>query len=380
MKILLLGSTGSIGVSACNCIRRFADRFSIVGIAANRSIELLAAQAAEFRPVALCVGDPDSVIDPTRFSGNITIYRGEQGLLDLVNNVDYDLLLNALVGAVGFKPTIAALRRGKRVALANKESLVIGGDLITALLADRTDALVPIDSEHSAILQCLQGERIDSIESIILTASGGPFRELDGSKFGSITPDQALCHPTWCMGKKITIDSATLINKGFEVIEAHHLFALSYDRISVLIHPQSIIHSMVEFHDGAVMAQLGLPDMELPIQYALSFPQRLPLQPKRLKLSEIKHLTFDKPDLSRFPCLRLCIEAGQAGLTMPTVLNAANEVAVNLFLQKKIGFTDIARIIEKELTNHTPTAPDSEATIDAIDRQTRERVFSQYSQ
>jgi 1-deoxy-D-xylulose-5-phosphate reductoisomerase len=373
MRVLLLGSTGSIGTSTCNCVRRFTERFTIVGMSTNTNGSRLLEQVDEFSPEAVCIASPEADGEVrSRLPENITVYTGEAGLEQMVRELDFDLLLNALVGAVGFRPTVAALERNKRVALANKESLVIGGEVINRLLSEGRGELLPVDSEHSAIQQCINGEQVKTIESIVLTASGGPFRELAAEAFARITPERALDHPTWAMGPKITIDAATLMNKGFEVIEAHHLFDISYDRLQVVIHPQSIIHSMVVYHDGAVIAQCGIPDMELPIQYALTFPERLPLAAPRLSLAEIGALTFEEPDLDRFPCLRLCIEAGRAGGTLPAVLNAANEVAVHAFLQGEIGFNTIAETIERALDNHTPRAADSVETVEQVDRQTRE--------
>jgi 1-deoxy-D-xylulose-5-phosphate reductoisomerase len=372
MKIVLLGSTGSIGMSACNCIRRFRDIFSLVAVSSNSKSDLVAAQAREFGSRAVCIGSAalagqmENSLQP-----GVRLYSGEAGLEQLVNETDFDVLLNALVGAVGLRATVAALKRNKCVALANKESLVVGGEYITSLLNRGMGQLIPVDSEHSAIQQCLSGEDISSVESIILTASGGPFRELSPDKMASVTAADALNHPTWVMGKKITIDSATLVNKGFEVMEAHHLFAMPYNRLRVLIHPQSIIHSMVEFHDGAVMAQLGVPDMELPIQYALSFPKRLMLKSRRLDLADIGTLTFEKPDFNRFPCLRLCLDAGVAGGTAPVVLNAANEIAVAAFLEGRIGFSRIAGIIEEALAGHSPVAVDGLEIIEEVDAKTR---------
>lgn len=350
MRILLLGSTGSIGASTVNCARRHPDRFQIVGLAARSSHVRIVEQARELRVAHVCLTEPSAAEHASRALGAQTrIWCGAAGLLELVATSEYDILVNALVGAAGLAPTVAALTRGKRVALANKESLVVGGELIGRLLSDGHGSIVPVDSEHSAILQCLNGEDRGAVESIILTASGGPFRDLPADKFATITPEQALRHPTWNMGSKITIDSATLTNKGFEIIEAHHLFNLGYDHLRVWIHPQSIIHSLVEFHDGAVIAQLGMPDMELPIQYALEFPRRLPIPGKRLDLAEIGSLTFATPDLERFPCLRLCIEAGRAGGSAPVVLNAVNEIAVKRFLDRQIGFTGIAQIVSDAL-------------------------------
>jgi len=394
-KLLILGSTGSIGRSTCNCVRRLRERFSTVGLAAGNNADLLIEQIREFSPSSVCIAGKENA-DKIKglFGDKVKVYCGDDGLERIAGEADYDILVNALVGAVGLKPTIAALKRGKRVALANKESLVIGGDCIRAVInrnqklsapIDETPLipnLLPIDSEHSAILQCIRGDGniniIDAAESIIITASGGPFRNLPEDSFAAITPEQALNHPTWSMGKKITIDSATLMNKGFEVIEAHRLFAIPYDRIRVCVHPQSIVHSLVEFRDGAVIAQLGLPDMELPIQYALSWPNRFPIPGKRLSLPDIGTLEFSEPDMDKFPCLRLCIEAGKTGGTAPAVINAANEVAVNLFLNKKIGFTDIAKIVEKVLNEHKSVPADSVDTIMGIDNEIRETVSREY--
>jgi 1-deoxy-D-xylulose-5-phosphate reductoisomerase len=374
-RILLLGSTGSIGTAACRCIQRFPDHFELVGLSANNSIDRLIEQAAAFGVRSVCVGSERSVDKvKARVAGHTHVFHGPDGLTRLVDTLDFDILLNALVGSVGLCSTVAALKRGKRVALANKESLVVGGDYITRLLDAGLGEIVPVDSEHSAIAQCLCGQNAAAIESIILTASGGPFRELPLDRFASITPEQALTHPTWSMGRKITIDSATLMNKGFEVIEAHHLFRLGYDKLRVCIHPQSIVHSMVEFHDGAVLAQMGVPDMELPIQYALSSPERLPMTGKRLKLSEIQTLSFFEPDYHRFPCLRLCLQAGQEGGAAPVVANAANEIAVEAFLKGRIGFGAIARIIQDALDHQKATKIDTLETILELDRGGRERA------
>jgi 1-deoxy-D-xylulose-5-phosphate reductoisomerase len=372
-KIVLLGATGSIGTSACNCIRRFPDKFEISGLSANNSVGKLVSLAEEFKPKAVCIsgaaakGSLDS-----RFSPGVRVFTGESGLEKLVADTEFDILLNALVGAVGLRATMAALRRNKRVALANKESLVIGGDCIAALLKDGHGSIVPVDSEHSAVLQCLAGADRAVVESIILTASGGPFRALPLDKFRAIRPADALNHPTWSMGKKITIDAATLVNKGFEVIEAHHLFAMPYDRLRVVIHPQSVVHSMVEFHDGAVMAQMGVPDMELPIQYALSYPERLPLATKRLDLAALGELSFFEPDYERFPCLRLCLDAGREGGTMPAVLNAANEVAVAAFLDGGLRFDRISYVLATAMERHSSVPASSLEAVEEADRATRE--------
>lgn len=374
LRILLLGATGSIGDSTLNCVRRYPQRFKLVGVAACRSHDKLAAAARELGVQAVCLTDT-AAAEAMRSSidRSVRVCEGPDGIVELMDTVEHDIVVNAIVGAAGLAPTVAALRRGKRVALANKESLVVGGHLIRELTDSGSGEIVPVDSEHSAILQCLNGEDRGCVESIILTASGGPFREYPLDRFAAITPAQALRHPTWSMGAKITIDSATLMNKGLEVIEAHHLFRLPYGRLRVCIHPQSIVHSMVEFHDGAVMAQMGMPDMELPIQYALEYPRRLPLPGERLDLARAGTLAFATPDFERFPCLRLCIEAGSAGGAAPVVLNAANEVAVRCFLDGAVGFTTIPRIIEDALAG-VDGATDSLEAILELDRRTRQTV------
>ena len=374
IKILLLGSTGSIGTSACRCVARHPQRFRLTGLAARNKADALVKQASSFNVPLVCITDPAAARGAAlALPPDVRMLSGPDALTQMAAEADYDVLLNALVGAVGLVPTVTALKRNKRVALANKETLVIGGDHIKTLLDARSGQLVPIDSEHSAILQCLNGEDTRSVESIILTGSGGPFRELPPAAFASITPEQALRHPTWSMGAKITVDSATLANKGFELIEAHFLFSVPYDRLRVWIHPQSIVHSLVEFHDGAVIAQLGLPDMEMPIQYALEFPRRLPIRGRRLDLTEIGSLTFQPPDYRRFPCLRLCLEAARAGGMAPVVLNAANEAAVKRFLDREMPFTAIAEAIEESLAWNPGGRAD---TLDAIlERDSETRAF-----
>jgi len=357
-------------------VRRFEGAFTFAGLSANNNVERLVHQVEEFRIPAVCICSAIAAKKARPLLPQaVRVYEGKEGLEQLVNETDFDVLVNALVGAVGFKPTVAALKRNKRVALANKESLVIGGDIIKGLLEQGCGSLVPIDSEHSAILQCLNGEDPSTIESITITASGGPFLNKKAEEFGSITPQEALKHPTWSMGHKITIDSSTLINKGFEVIEAHYLFAMPYDRLKVMIHPQSIIHSMVTFFDGAVMAQCGIPDMEIPIQYALSYPRRLPIRGKRLDLAKIKSISFAEPDYKRFPSLKLCIDAGRQGGTIPAVLNAANEIAVYQFLKGAIGFHHIPRTIEYALDAHRNQPADSVELIEETDAQTRTKVL-----
>jgi 1-deoxy-D-xylulose-5-phosphate reductoisomerase len=372
-NVVVLGSTGSIGTSTLNCIRRFPDRFRVTGLSAGNNADLLCAQIGEFHPDNVYIADATAIPRiRERWGSKVECFEGGDGLEILVNRTESDITVNALVGAVGLRPTVAALNKGNRVALANKESLVIGGDLIAALLLSGRGELVPVDSEHSAILQCLSGVRgTATVESIVLTASGGPFRTLPADRFAGITPEAALNHPTWSMGKKITIDAATLMNKGFEVIEAHHLFSMPYERLRIWIHPQSIVHSLVEFHDGAIMAQMGCPDMELPIQYALAYPDRLPMHGTRLSLPDIGSLEFAEPDYARFPCLRLCVDAGKRGGTAPAVVNAANEVAVAAFLGGTIPFTGIARVVETALEQHVVGPATTLAAIEAADRSAR---------
>lgn len=378
-KVLLLGSTGSIGKSTENCIRRYNDQFELIGISLNRSVESAVEQIKEFSIPFVTIGSPESASQfPQEQFPKTTLFTGEEGLTRMAEELDYDILINALVGSVGFQPTAAALKRGKTVALANKETLVVGGELIADILAQYGGTLLPVDSEHSAIFQCLTGENESTIETMTITASGGPFRELPLSEFSNITLEKALKHPTWAMGAKITIDSSTLMNKGFEIIEAHHIFSIPYEKINVVVHPQSIIHSMVTFHDGSTMAQCGLPDMELPIQYAMTYPNRFPIQSKRLSLAEIGQLTFFKPDHEKFPCLNYCIESGKIGGTMPAVLNAANEVAVDLFLNKRIAYTDIAKIVGNAIEKHNREDSQSVEQIIDIDQTTRKEIYALY--
>lgn len=376
-KILLLGASGSIGQSTINCVKRCPDDFELTGISFNNNTDKGKDVLSQFKTIKHCAAA--NAQSQKEFSNgdfpSVEFYFGHDKLVEMVENCEYDVLVNAIVGSAGFAPTAAALKRGKKVALANKESLVVGGEVIDALLAKFGGSIVPIDSEHSAILQCIHGESRNEVESITITASGGPFRELPKEKFCEITPEKALKHPTWTMGAKITIDSATLMNKGFEVIEAYHLYKINYDKINVLVHPQSIIHSMATFVDGAVLAQCGYPDMELPIQYALTYPERKFMMPTpRLDLAKIGQLTFFEPDLDKFPCLRLCIEAGKSGGTLPCVLNAANEVAVAKFIGKEIKFTQIAEIVERALTSHNRQAVESVEQILQVDREVRREL------
>jgi 1-deoxy-D-xylulose-5-phosphate reductoisomerase len=376
-QLAILGSTGSIGTQTLDVVRRNPDRYRVAWLTTNQNVELLDEQIREFRPDGIVLSDPAAAaLARQRFASDVQVFEGLDAACEIVARNDVDIVMSAMVGAAGLAPTVAAVSAGKRVALANKETMVVAGQLINQLVHTHGATLIPVDSEHSAIFQCLVGERPEAVEQIILTASGGPFRELDGAAFGDITPEQALRHPNWDMGPKITIDSATMINKGLEVIEARWLFDVEPERLSVVIHPQSIVHSMVQFIDGSVMAQLGLPDMRLPIQYALAWPERLENDHDRLNLPKLGTLSFFEPDLERFPALRLAYEALEVGGTAPAVLNAANEIAVRAFLDRDIGFQDIPRLIERALKN-VEIAQDLtiEAVFDA-DKRTREAVRS----
>ncbi|NUN95075.1 MAG: 1-deoxy-D-xylulose-5-phosphate reductoisomerase [Candidatus Omnitrophica bacterium] len=371
-RISILGSTGSIGTQTLEVVRDHPQDFEVVGLSARHNKDLLAAQIHEFKPriASLECG----VALPGLPNGCRMAGAGSEGLCEVATHPQADTVVVATVGAAGLIPTLAALRAGKRIALANKEVLVMGGEILMGEARRLNRPILPIDSEHSAILQCLQGENLRRIRRIVITASGGPFREWPRERIESACPADALNHPTWSMGKKITIDSATLMNKGLEVIEAHHLFGLPVDRIDVVIHPQSIVHSMVEFADGAVMAQMGLPDMKIPIQFALSFPDRFPRRDPPLDLPALGSLTFAAPDLGRFPCLAMAREACRLGGGYPAVLSVANEEAVAAFLAERIRFGDISRLIEAELEAFSnPSALDFE-TILEIERRTRESV------
>ncbi|MBL7989009.1 MAG: 1-deoxy-D-xylulose-5-phosphate reductoisomerase [Chlorobi bacterium] len=373
--LTILGSTGSIGTQTLDVVRSNPERYRVGYLTTNQRGQLLAEQIREFSPTGVVVFDP-VVAQEIRgeFGAQVEVLEGEEGACTVASRPEVDIVVSALVGFAGVGPTIAAIQQGKRIALANKETLVAAGELITRLLKQHNAELIPVDSEHSAIHQCLVGESPAEIEQLILTASGGPFRELPAEQFAAITPDQALRHPNWSMGPKITIDSATLMNKGLEVMEARWLFDVPPENIGVVVHPQSIIHSMVQFVDGSVKAQLGLPDMRLPIQYALGWPERIPNDYQRLSLPRLQSLTFSEPDLQRFPCLQLAFDALRRGGTAPAILNAANEVAVAQFLDGQLRFTDIPRCIERALERaeivDSPTLED----ILAADARTRKDV------
>lgn len=350
-RLTLLGSTGSIGQNTLRIVSAKPELFEVVYLSAGKNAMLLIEQAKRFRPKAVAIADESQfrMVDDELKDDDIEVMSGREGIYELAERADVDMVVNAIVGVEGLMPSYRAISAGKDIALSNKESLVMAGDLINRLLAEKNARLFPIDSEHSAIWQCLQGEKPEAVQRVILTGSGGPFRELPLEKFASITPESALKHPTWNMGKKITIDSATLMNKGLEIIEARWLFNLRPEQIDVVIHPQSIVHSMVEFIDGSVKAQLGIPDMKLPIQYALNFPERLPLRWEKLDFGKIRQLTFELPDTQKFPAIRLAYETLKRGGTASAILNVVNELAVYAFLERRIGFTDIPDLVEKAL-------------------------------
>ncbi len=348
-RISLLGSTGSIGTKVLDVVRRSKGRFSVNGLAAGENVELLAEQIRQFRPEIVSVMTAelaDQVRSMTGLADTRVLY-GKEGYIEVATVDDADLVVSAMVGAAGLIPTLAALEAGKDVALANKESLVTAGPLVTSLAREKGAALIPIDSEHSAIFQCLRGHRKEDVRRIVLTASGGPFKDRNKDELVKVTPEEAVRHPKWSMGAKISVDSATLMNKGLEVIEARWLFDISVDRIDVVVHPQSIVHSMVEFIDGSVLAQMGIPDMRVPIAYALAWPGRLELDLPSLNLIESGSLSFEMPHFEKFPCLGLAYDAARKGGTATTALNAANEVAVEAFLQGRMSFTAIQEVVRE---------------------------------
>ncbi|MFC1896342.1 1-deoxy-D-xylulose-5-phosphate reductoisomerase [Thermodesulfobacteriota bacterium] len=355
-RLSILGSTGSIGRNALEVVRLFPDRFSVEALAAGRNVSLLLRQIAEFQPKVGVVIDEEraSAVRKELSGSNTRIICGSEGYREAACLPSADIVVSSIVGSAGLLPTLAAIDAGKSVALANKEALVMAGEIVMETAARNRVSIMPVDSEHSAIFQCLQGQPRHHLERILLTASGGPFLDWPQTDFGQITPERALNHPTWDMGPKVTIDSATLMNKGLEVIEARWLFDVSQKSIQVVIHPESIIHSMVAFRDGAVIAQMGMPDMKGAIAYALSYPDRLPLNQPLPDFAELAALTFREPDWKKFPCLSMAFDACSAGLTYPAVLNAANEVAVQAFLDCRIPFDGISHTIAKTLDNHVP--------------------------
>ncbi len=377
-RIALLGSTGSIGTQALDIISKYPDKFGVEVLIAGNNIDLLIQQAHKYQPDSVVIANPDHYrqLKESLQNTNIKVYAGKEAVEQVVTSSNIDVVIASIVGYSGVRPTIAAIKAGKKIALANKETLVVAGEIIGRLVRESGSIIIPVDSEHSAIFQCLAGESGNPIEKITLTASGGPFLNLSEDQLKRVKPCDALKHPNWNMGCKVTIDSASLMNKGLEVIEAKWLFDLTPEQISVIVHPQSIIHSLVHFADGSVKAQLGVPDMRVPILYALSYPDRLQSDLPRLSLNECKALTFSDPDIKKFRNLSLAYEALKKGGNMPCILNAANEVAVRAFLDEKIGFTQMPDIVEYTMENslYYPT-PDLDL-LEVTDSSARETALS----
>jgi len=352
-NVVLLGSTGSIGTSTVKVAEDLPDRIRLLGLAAGNNAERLLEQARKHRPEAISINNPEKARDLGKFFGAATqVYSGDEGLIKLATLPSADIVLIAIVGTAGLKPALAAIRAGKDIAVASKEILVMAGEIVMSEARKHGVRVLAVDSEHSAIFQCLDGKPSSSVRKLWLTASGGPFRNTPKEEFPNITVERALKHPSWVMGKKITIDSATLFNKGLEMIEARWLFDIGMERVGVLVHPQSIVHSMVEFVDGALLAQLSTPDMCLPIQYALTYPDRAPSERVQTNFAKLGNLTFEEPDAERFPALKLARRAGEVGGTLPAVLNAANEVAVEAFVNRKINFPQITEIVRRTMDAH----------------------------
>lgn len=374
-KLTVLGSTGSIGTQTLEVIRANPGDFDVVALVANRNVDMLLEQAKEFEPEVVCIYDEKTALEnKNRFKGIADVVSGMEGLISCATENDADMAVCAIVGMIGVKPVIEAVKAGKDIALANKETLVTAGHIIMPLAREKNVKILPVDSEHSAIFQSLNGEKRNQVSKLILTASGGPFRGKKRSELQNIKVEDALKHPNWSMGKKITIDSATMVNKGLEILEASWLFDMDIDDIQVVIQPQSVIHSMVEFRDGAVIAQLGTPDMKLPIQYALYYPDRNFLAGDRLDFYKLKHIDFEKPDTDTFEGMSLAVTAGKIGGSMPTVYNAANEYAVARFLNRKSGFLDITNTIKEMMASHKVINNPDVDTIISIEREIYERI------
>jgi 1-deoxy-D-xylulose-5-phosphate reductoisomerase len=376
-RIAILGSTGSIGSNSLKVIEAHPEAYQVTALAAGKNIEWLAEQVQKFRPLAVAVlGDheAESLRERLGRAHGPKIFSGKEGFIHLATLEEVDTVISAITGAAGLQPTYAAIRAGKNVALANKETMVMAGPLVIEEAKRKGVMLLPVDSEHSAILQCLQGHPREDVRRVILTASGGPFRDFSYEEMGKVTPEEALKHPNWNMGPKISVDSATLMNKGLELIEAKWLFELDIRQIDILIHPQSVVHSMVEYRDGSIIAQLGIPDMITPITYALSYPRHLGTQLPALDLEEVGALEFTKPDRRKFRCLDLALRAAEIGKSMPAVLNGANEVAVELFLQGRIGFLQIPSLIEKTMKAHIPFDVQSIEKVMKADAWARQRA------
>ena len=380
-NIVILGSTGSIGTNALEIIRNKKEEFNVIGLSANSNHKLICEQIEEFKPKYVSIGTAEGKRIIEEKFPEVKVYVGREGLKKLGQIEEMDIILVAVIGAIGIEATSEAIKLGKRIALANKETMVAGGDYINKLLKENPKSeIIPVDSEHSAIFQSLMAGKKSQVKNLIITASGGTFRGKKLEDLKDVTVEQALKHPNWSMGRKITVDSSTLVNKGLEVIEAHQLFGMDYDKIKVVIHPQSIIHSLVEYDDNAVIAQLGVTDMKLPIQLAFTYPDRIQNNClDTLDLLKVGNLTFEAPDREVFKGLDLAYKAGRIGKSMPTVLNAANEIAVELFLNKKIKFLDIYKIIEKAMDDHEVEEIDNLDSILRIDQATRKWVYDNYS-
>jgi len=377
-NITLLGSTGSIGLSTLRVIRLHRDKYKIICLGAGRNVEELLKQIAEWSPKKVAVQDHHTAeLLAQRLTAEhpVEIVHGTGGYVEIATMAEINTVVSAMSGAAGLIPTYEAVKAGKQVALANKETMVMAGQIIMAEAARRNAAVLPVDSEHSAILQCLRGHDREDVKRVILTASGGPFLRFSQKQLRTVSVEQALKHPNWQMGPKITIDSATLMNKGLEAIEAKWFFNLAMENIGIVIHPQSIVHSMVEYNDGSIIAQMGVPDMTIPISYALAYPRHLKTDAQALNIWELESLTFEPVDTERFPCLKLALEAARLGGTMPAVLNAANEVAVQAFLEKKVGFTDIPRLIEKTMELHNPVSIENIGSVLNADSWAREKTM-----
>ncbi len=376
-RLTIIGSTGSVGKNTLRVVEHLQGRFEVFGLAARSNVEVLARQVAIFKPRVVALADAasvDSFVAECRRNGAACpeILGGAEGVRLIAEAPESDVVISAAVGAAGLEPTYAALRAGKRVALANKEAMVVAGELLGKTASQFGGLILPVDSEHNAIDQCLRAGKQNEVRKLILTASGGPFRTTPAEDFGGITPEEALNHPTWKMGRRITIDSATLINKGFEVIEASWLFNIPAEAIEVIVHPQSVVHSMVEFVDGSIVAQIGTADMRVPIQYALTYPERLASPVAALDWASVTSLEFALPDREKFPCIGMAYQALEMGGTAPAVLNAADEIAVGEFLDRKISFTDVPRIIRDTLAAHDPVPADSVEAVLEADRWARE--------
>jgi 1-deoxy-D-xylulose-5-phosphate reductoisomerase len=378
-KIAILGSTGSIGVNALRVIQANPEKYQVTALAAGKNIRLLLEQIKRFRPLAVAVLEEtaaDELKAQLTNSGRPEIFFGTEGFIRLATITEVDTIISAMAGAAGLLPTYSGIKAGRNIALANKETMVMAGSLVIAEARKHGVSILPIDSEHSAILQSLQGHPREDLRRVILTASGGPFRDLSLEEMSKVTPAQALNHPNWNMGPKVSIDSSTMMNKGLEAIEAKWLFDLKMDQISILIHSQSIVHSMVEYKDGSIISQMGVPDMIIPISFALSFPHHLKTHVPPLELEKIGILSFEKPDMKRFRCLALALKAAKIGGSMPAVLNGANEIAVEFFLKGNIGFLDIPDLIEKTMDSHENHPIDSIETVMEVDRWARDMARS----